>query len=323
MNASPSTAAPSAAREPAAALRRLALVGAVLAGATYCLIVLGALVRAHGAGLACPDWPLCFGRVVPEFDLRVAFEWGHRAVAGSVALGFAAFAVAVARRPALRRPLMPLLVVATALLLAQVLLGALTVWHLLASWTVTSHLVTGNAFAATLVWTVAALRDRAMWRDGEPPPRPTIPGPVAAAVGIAAVLLVFQMVLGGLVASRFVGLACPEWPTCLDGQWFPTLRGAVGLQVLHRLNGYALWTALAVAALVARGHARVGVLLGAAWLVATAQIAVGVANVLWRIPVEITGLHSALAATLVALLVLCVREAWLRRPGPGATTAAA
>jgi hypothetical protein len=47
--------------------------------------VLGALVRAHEAGLACPDWPLCFGELVPRFDLKVAFEYGHRVTAGAVA----------------------------------------------------------------------------------------------------------------------------------------------------------------------------------------------------------------------------------------------
>ena len=55
-----------------------------LAAVTYVLIVLGALVRAHGAGLSCPDWPLCFGEVIPEFDFKIAFEWGHRVLAGSV-----------------------------------------------------------------------------------------------------------------------------------------------------------------------------------------------------------------------------------------------
>ena len=49
----------------------LALAFAGLAALTFGLIVLGALVRAHGAGLACPDWPLCFGEFVPELDLKV------------------------------------------------------------------------------------------------------------------------------------------------------------------------------------------------------------------------------------------------------------
>ena len=58
--------------------------------------MLGALVRAHEAGLACPDWPLCFGEFVPAFDLRVGFEYSHRVLAGSVSLLFAALAWASA-----------------------------------------------------------------------------------------------------------------------------------------------------------------------------------------------------------------------------------
>ena len=48
-----------------------------------------------------------------------------------------------------------------------------------------------------------------------------------------------QIVLGGLVASSYAGLACPDWPTCNGGLWVPTLDGTVGLHVLHRFNGYA------------------------------------------------------------------------------------
>src|SRR2546426_6456751 len=88
----------SAHRDPAGAARaqrgaeRLAPAFAGLAVATWALIVLGALVRAHGAGLACPDWPLCFGTVAPRMDVRVAFEYSHRALAGTITLGFLALA---------------------------------------------------------------------------------------------------------------------------------------------------------------------------------------------------------------------------------------
>ena len=58
-----------------------------LALLTLGLIVVGALVRAYDAGLACPDWPLCKGALVPGFDFKVAFEWGHRVFAAAISIG--------------------------------------------------------------------------------------------------------------------------------------------------------------------------------------------------------------------------------------------
>jgi len=286
--------------------RALAGAFAALLALTFGLLVLGALVRAHGAGLACPDWPLCFGELVPRMDLRVAFEWSHRAVAGSVALVFATLAVLTWRRTSPGDGLRRGLVLAALLLVVQIGLGALTVWKLLASWTVTSHLVTGNAFTATLAWLALELSDRAR----AAPARPRPPVRARRALGAAALLLAAQMVLGGLVSSRYAGFACPDWPTCNAGVWFPSWEGAVGLHLLHRTTGYLLLGALVVLAGLSRGAGRFGALCAAAAGLAVLQVAVGAANVLLGIPVEVTGLHSALAAALVLVATAAAREAW-------------
>ncbi len=307
--------AASAALQPdAGAARRLAAGFTVLTVVTLCLIVLGALVRAHDAGLACPDWPLCFGEFVPRLDLRVAFEYSHRVVAGGVSLAFATLAWRALQLAGPPHLLARHLATAAGLLALQILLGALTVWQLLASWTVTSHLLIGNSFAVALAWTAAALRESAAG------PREQRRGPALSArargtICAATALLVLQVALGGLVSSRHAGMACPEWPTCNGGLWFPSWRGEVGLHLLHRTSGYALWVALAAAAWLARGCGAAGRLLRLAVLLGTAQVAVGVANVRFGIPVEITGLHSALAAALVLSVSLALRES-LRPAAP-------
>jgi len=272
---------------------------------TFCLIVLGALVRAHDAGLACPDWPLCFGRLVPRMNLQVGFEWAHRVVAGSVALIFLGLGALALRRASIRRSCWRLLACAAGLLALQIGLGALTVWKLLAAWSVTAHLLTGNAFALLLLWLALTLQEQARGA----PQRARPPATARALLAISAVLLALQVALGGLVASRYAGLACPEWPTCNGGIWFPTFQGTVGVHLLHRLNGYALIVALAATAWLARrGAARLRRATGMACGLGLVQAGVGVANVLLGLPVEITGLHSALAAALVLTFSLAFRE---------------
>lgn len=293
-------------RHEEAAPRRAAGLGAAVLGLvalTSGLIVLGALVRAHEAGLACPDWPLCFGELVPRMNLRVAFEWGHRAAAGGISLLFAGIGLALWRHPAPPPDTRTLWAVAAFLLVVQILLGALTVWQLLARWTVTSHLLTGNAFNAALLVLALGLRE-----GHAPPSRPALPAGLGATVGLAAGLLVLQMALGGLVASGYAGLACPEWPTCNGGRFVPSLRGAVGLHLAHRWNAVLLLGALAAAAALARRAPRLRPWCAAALVLGLAQLGVGVANVLLGVPVEVTGLHSALAALLVLAVTGAVRE---------------
>lgn len=318
MGAAMGNAADARAGEAARQLaQRLARGFALLVALTSGLIVLGALVRAHGAGLACPDWPLCFGRLLPEMNFEVAFEFGHRAMAGGVSLIFAAL---LARSWRLR-PLRPLLFLAAALLALQIVLGALTVWQLLAAWTVTSHLLMGNAFNAVCLWLMLRLRELRAPSAAQSKPKSARAGaaavltPLRGWVIVASALLLLQVALGGLVSSNYAGLACPQWPACRGGEWFPTFYGGVGLHLLHRLNGYALCAALAATALCAR-QTRLAKLAQLALALGLAQIAVGVANVLLEIPVEVTALHSALAAALVLVQFALLREA-LRAQGSG------
>lgn len=305
---------PSPALLPHARIRRMSLGLAGLALATWALIVFGALVRANGAGLACPDWPLCFGELVPSFDFRVALEWGHRVLAGAIGIGYTALGVALLRAPDLRESMRLTVILGFVLLAVQVGLGGLTVLLGLAPWTVTAHLVCGNLFLVLLVW---------MWRDlreslHEDASRETTLGSAGFALVAGSVALVgVQIVLGGLVSSHYAGFACWSFPTCDGTSFAPTLRNLVGLHVLHRFGAYAVALAYLVLVFAVREPASVASLARSGLRLVVLQIAVGALNVLLRMPVELTALHSAVASGLVVVTALLGREALRRRaPAP-------
>jgi cytochrome c oxidase assembly protein subunit 15 len=297
-------------------VRGVAWGAALLTLVGVSLMVLGALVRAHGAGLACPDWPLCFGQLIPQFNFKVFFEYAHRALAGLVTLSLAALSWAIWRQPALWAGARGPLLAAWAVLAVQVVLGGLTVLLLLAPWTVTAHLLGGTSFCAALLWTT-----RNLFEHGRPVTRTALPPAAARAVALCALLLLGQLVLGGLVSSQGAGLACPDFPRCAGPLWVPSLSGLVGLHVLHRANALALLAALGALAWFARGLPRVGTLTRFALRLALLQAAVGAWNVVARLPVEITALHSALAAALSLVLVLLARELVLGLRASAARTA--
>lgn len=263
---------------------RVATAFRALAAVTWGLLVFGATVRVHGAGLSCPDWPLCFGRAIPELNFQVFLEWGHRVLAGTISVGFLGLAGVVLARPELRAKAGVLCGVSLAVLLTQIVLGGLTVLQLLAFWSVTLHLVTGNLFLLSLL-TIASVLD----------PHPVAGSAVATglAKAVAGMWLV-QLALGGLVSSNYAGLACTEWPTCNGGVWFPAWSGIVGLQLAHRAGAYVLFALAAGLAWTGRTGPASGIT-RAVFAVVLAQVVLGVTNVLLEMPVEVAVLHSALA----------------------------
>jgi heme a synthase len=126
----------------------------------YGQILIGAVMRHMGAGLAIPDFPLSYGHLVPPLDSDfVAINFAHRCGA-LVVTAFVAWTVARVLgahrdQPWLRRPALGLLL----LLTAQITLGAITVWSERAVIPTTAHVAIGAAVLATsLTLTLRAFR---------------------------------------------------------------------------------------------------------------------------------------------------------------------
>ncbi|MBW2712946.1 MAG: COX15/CtaA family protein [Deltaproteobacteria bacterium] len=282
----------------------LAIGFSVLTGVTFCLIVLGASVRANDAGLACPDWPLCFGELIPTINVKVAFEFGHRVLAGLVSTGLVILSIFAWRQKPLRRLLTPRLVWVWILLATQVIFGGLTVLLRLAPWTVSAHLILGNAFCLTLLWIARDIFEA----GSEPKRRPSLGIGVRVLACCVAGCLLLQLVLGGFVSSYYAGLACTTFPTCNGDVIAPTFTGVVGLHVLHRLNGFLLLSGYALLVWRLRGQGSLGRLASMGFALVIVQIGLGIADVLLKIPVEITALHTATAAIIVLTTATLMRE---------------
>jgi heme a synthase len=164
----PAWSAPRPRRTPAA----LAGLAGVTTAVVFGQLVLGALMRHMHAGLAIPDFPLAFGRLVPPLVTSyIAVHFAHRVGALVVALAVGATAVQVLRHaegPWLRRPAL----LAVGLVALQVTLGALTIWSRRAVLPTTTHLVVGAGLLATcLVLTLRATRVTALRSPGIAPVR--------------------------------------------------------------------------------------------------------------------------------------------------------
>jgi heme A synthase len=152
----------------AADRRRLFQIIAILAALfAYSTIVVGGTVRSMGAGLACPDWPLCHGTIVPNLaDPLIAIEYTHRLAAALTSLFlFTTMLLALLWfRHEIR--IVTLSVMVVSVLATQVAIGALTITSRLDPLVVTTHLALGTAtFGFSLILAVVSL-----WPAAAPAP---------------------------------------------------------------------------------------------------------------------------------------------------------
>jgi cytochrome c oxidase assembly protein subunit 15 len=138
-------------------LRRVALTTTAL---VYAQIIVGATMRHNGAGLAIPDFPLAFGRLVPRvWNMGVAIHFAHRIGAVIVTLAILALAGHVVyhhrRRRELTRPALLLVMFVS----MQITLGAFVIWSGKDAVINTAHVVNGALVLATsLLLTLRTLR---------------------------------------------------------------------------------------------------------------------------------------------------------------------
>ncbi len=278
-----------------------ALLG--LAAATWLLMGLGSATRVMNAGLSCPDWPLCYGELVPtqQMNLQVFLEWFHRLVAAGVGLATLVLAgFAWLKRKALPAWLPWGLSWAFVLVVAQGILGGLTVTELLRFDIVTAHLGTGLLFFATLLTLgLLALPSVASSEEG----RASVG--YLPWLGLGAVLLVYvQSLLGALVASQWALHQCfatGELCGVMNGHLLGVAPATLAVLVVAVATSWRRRRIPRILKLL--GHGSVGLLL--------AQVGVGILTYRYRLQVEpLTVAHQMIGAALLGCLLGFTVLAW-------------
>lgn len=271
---------------------------------TFALLLIGGLVHNTRSSLACPDWPLCFGSAFPKMEGGVLVEHGHRLTATAVGLGTIGLLIGLLRRARRtgERDLVRLGVGALGLVIAQGVLGGLTVIFRLPTLVSTAHLATSMLFFSLIIYTWFRLRPTPVL-----PQQPLSPGLVrASAIGVVVVYT--QMLIGALMRHLGAGLACTELPLCRGQVWPSGAHPNVLLHVVHRLNVFlvfavTLWVLAATRGLE-RDRGRVARTLAVlAPLLVAVQATLGWLSITSFLDVVPVTAHLGVAAALLADLV--------------------
>jgi len=320
---------------PDSLFSRAVLVTTVLA---LCVVVLGAFVRLSDAGLGCPDWPGCYGKLTvpavekalkqsqqayPERTFEAGKAWKemlHRYLAGTLGLLILFIAILAYRRRANPAQPVALPVFLVVLVIFQALLGMWTVTLLLKPVIVMAHLLGGLATLTLLWWLYLRSQPIANSTSWTARLRPW------AWTGL--VVVVCQIALGGWTSANYAALACPDFPTCQTHWWPPTnfseaftlWRGTgvdyefgvldntarVTVHLVHRI-GAALTllfvSILALRAMFGRFPDRVRASGLVVLVLLLLQISLGIANVLLSLPLPVAVAHNAVAALLLLAVV--------------------
>lgn len=297
------------------------------------VVMLGAFTRLTDAGLGCPDWPGCYGKLVlpsstheldsaqktyPEIPIETTKAWTemiHRYAAGSLLL-LIVFIIFRATKKLKKETNLPvqLPVILLFLLAFQAMLGMWTVTMKLLPIVVMGHLLGGFLIFSCLCYLYLHITK----------PRLNLPK-FKIWLNIALIIVFIQIALGGLVSANYAGIACIGFPKC-NGLWLPNLdfthafnlftnigvnhQGGIldnisraTLQFTHRIGAaitllYLL--ALSGYMLFTLRNKMIKRFAITTIILVSLQFTLGVCNVLFLLPLWVAVLHNGCAALLLA-----------------------
>jgi protoheme IX farnesyltransferase len=281
--------------------------------AVFLLLIAGALVTSTESGLAVPDWPLSYGRLMPPMVGGILYEHGHRMVAALVTLivGLEAGVLLWGEK---RRSVRRLGILAFTAILAQAVLGGLTVLFLLPPAISSAHAGLAQivfALTAAIAWMTSPLWISGEMVEGVPAAgEPALDRTFRLTVAATAAVYV-QILLGAVMRHVGAGLAIPDFPLSF-GRLFPSAADfghpGVPIHFAHRAGAVV---AVVLVVLAARAALNLSAKLPAAatlaqiWAaVLAAQLALGAFSVWTKKAVAVTAAHLALGGLLLVLGVL-------------------
>ena len=286
--------------------------------ATFLLMAIGSATRVMNAGLACPDWPLCYGTLIPtqQMNLQVFLEWIHRLDASLIGLMTIGLVIlSLWRRQQLPQWLPWASSLAFLLVCIQGALGALTVTALLRFDIVTAHLGTALCFFALLLSMAIALipsprrpnQPMALAKDS------SLPGPAISPafvwLSVAMTVMVYiQSLTGGLVGSQWAlhqCLAIAQLCSVMNSHLLGVVPTTLGILVLW---GWS-WKQRSQMDPLIRGFIQLAALL------LVLQIGLGIATFRLHLEVEpLTIAHQTTGAALFGSLLCATIRSFLNRP---------
>lgn len=202
-----------------------------VACATFLLIIAGALVTSNDAGLSIPDWPTSFHSFkVPSLTGGIRYEWSHRAIAGSIICLTVSIAIWtwIADR---RRWMKWLGVAALSTVLAQAVLGGLTVLLLQPPWVSSAHAAVGQTFFCIAIC-IAMFTGR-KWVEEEPRVELDVRRPSLYTLAVLSVFMLYvQLILGAMF--RHHGMSW--WPHVLNAALVSVVLAWTSIRALSQYS---------------------------------------------------------------------------------------